>query len=67
METPRLKEQELKRKRESMSPISSGVKTIGFKFFKRRKSLNAEEESSKAIISKEPTIVILSGDPIIFL
>lgn len=45
LETPRLKEKKLKRTRESVSPTILGLEAFGFKVFKRRKSMNIEEES----------------------
>lgn len=40
---------------------------MAFKVFKRRKSINVEEESSEVQTSEEPTTITLLGEPVFSL
>lgn len=64
LESPRLKEKELKIPSESMSPTGSSFRPTKFKVFKRRKTMNVEEESSKIINLVDYTTIILSCEPV---
>ena len=59
IKTPRLNDKELKRPRESVLPTISGLKAVGFKVFKRRKSMHIEEESLEGINSEEHATIVL--------